>query len=285
MSKSPIDIELLIRQAQSLHPLPQSVTRLAQMMSGEGWTMTEVVEAISYDQTLTVRLLAMANSAAFAAQNEIRTVRDAVVRLGAGAVLSLAMAATVQSHLDRGVPQYGLGEGDLWDHSVAAAVSVQALATRAKADLPAESFTAAVLHDIGKLLISRHLDANLLERLARARDEEGRCGFLAEVEVLGIHHGQLGAMMARSWGLPAEIVRGIEYHHDPLAGGGGVCHVVHVANGLAHMVIDTGPCSGHEPTPEPGSLEALGLTREDMTQLVTTVGDQLDEVLQRYAVH
>ncbi|HHN75088.1 MAG TPA: HDOD domain-containing protein, partial [Acidobacteria bacterium] len=101
MNKSPIDLERLIRQAQSLHPLPQSVTRLAQMMSGDGWTMTEVVEAISYDQTLTARLLAMANSAAFAAQNEIRSVRDAVVRLGAGAVLSLAMAATVQAQLDR----------------------------------------------------------------------------------------------------------------------------------------------------------------------------------------
>jgi len=243
-----------------------------------------VVEAISYDQTLTARLLAMANSAAFAAQNEIRSVRDAVVRLGAGAVLSLAMAATVQAQLDREIPQYGLCEGDLWRHSVAAALSIQALATHARADLPAASFTAAVLHDIGKLLISRHLDLSTLDQLQQARDEGGLAGFRAEIEVLAIHHGQLGALMARSWGLPAEIVHGIEFHHDPLAGGGGVCHVVHVANCVAHRVIDTGPCSQGEPAPEPTSLEALGITAANLEELVETVSEQLDEILERYAV-
>ena len=54
-----------------------------------------------------------------------------------------------------------------------------------------------------------------LELLDRATEEGGRSRLHAESELLGVHHGELGGLIAQHWKLPDGIVRGVTFHHDP----------------------------------------------------------------------
>ena len=80
-----------------------------------------------------------------------------------------------------------------------------------------EAFAAALLHDVGKLVLARHLGGDAIESIHRLTLERGMTSEVAERALLSIGHAQLGARVARSWGLPEAISLGIEHHHTPLS--------------------------------------------------------------------
>ncbi|MDQ1385811.1 MAG: hypothetical protein QOG65_3190, partial [Actinomycetota bacterium] len=119
--------------------------------------LAQIVDIVRYDQALTAALLRSANSSWSAARTEIATVRDAVVRLGAGPVLALALGVNVRGRMETAIPAYELAEGELWSHSVLAMLAAETLRSHVGMShgghkLPAETPTAALLHDVGKLV-------------------------------------------------------------------------------------------------------------------------------------
>lgn len=287
-----IDLGALVQSALELEPLPASVTRLASTVADPDSDLQDVVEILEFDQALTGRLLRAANSASSASSSAITSVRAAVLRLGSGSILSMATASCVQTRMNHSVPAYGLGEGALWRHSVATALAAESVNRAAKRKAPPESFTAALLHDIGKLTLARFLDDEVVQILRRA----DACGLApslqAETEVLGVNHAELGGLIAQHWSLPTTIVLGIIFHHDPgavsnthwstLPGVQAVCDVVHVGNVLAQRIAAEGDdVEVREPLDE-ASLARLGLTEADLPRLSADVADRLEHVLVRY---
>jgi HD-like signal output (HDOD) protein len=277
----------LMYAVKHLEPLPPTVARLAALLSRTDWEIEEVLECIRFDQVLTPKLLRVANSALWFRGHPISNVRDAVMRMGSGAVVAFAMGTGVQRRFSRALPHYGLLEGELWRHAVAAAISTSVLDARTDAEVPVEAFTSALLHDLGKLVISRVLDqkpaeaehhrfANLQER--RTTD--------AEVEVLGLDHAALGAVAAVHWQLPERIGTGICFHHSPGAASDPIASVVHVADAIAHRA----QAAAARRRPEVGAalvdadvLQRLSLREAQLDRLAGEVGEQLDDVARRFA--
>jgi HD-like signal output (HDOD) protein len=230
------DLEKLIDQASNLEPLPTSVTRLAALVSRDDSDLKEIVEVISFDQALTAKLLRSANSASAASRTQVTHVKDAVVRMGMGTILALAVSASVKKQVSTAIPEYGMPEGYLWKHSVAASLSTEITQAFCPIRLPAESFTAALMHDIGKLVLARFLNPNTLRLLHQANTFSDVLTPELETEVLGVHHGEVGGLMAQHWKLPDMIIRGITYHHYPEAGGALICYVVALADIVAKQV-------------------------------------------------
>src|SRR5688572_24350084 len=110
----------IAKAIEALEPLLATAGRLASLLTRQDWELAQVEEAISLDQALTPRLLALANSALMARGREIATVRDAVVRLGAQHVVQVAMSVAVRKRFAVALPSYGLATGQLWNHGVAA---------------------------------------------------------------------------------------------------------------------------------------------------------------------
>ena len=278
-----IDLRALTKAANELEPLPASVTRLAGLVAGEDWDMRDVEQTVSLDQALSFRLLRLANSAAAGGFVQIVTIRDAIVRMGVGALLSLATAACVQKRLESSLPQYGYGEGELWRHSVASALAAEAAVGVCRVPLPPESYAASLLHDIGKLVLARFLDPDVLRVLSLAREEGQLSSLQAEAETLGVHHAELGGLVAQHWNLPARIVTGITHHHTPDESGDVVADLTHIANVVAKKVGTGTVASEQDLALNPGSLERLKLTPERFEDLVATVAKRLEAVLTRYA--
>ena len=276
-----IDLDAMIQAANDLDPLPASATRLAALVADENSSMRQLEEVIQFDPALTARLLRAANSAARGGVASVTSVKSAIMRLGTGTVLSLTVGSAVQSRMQRAIPEYGLSEGSLWKHSMGAALAAQAIKDFSRQQIPPESFTAALLHDIGKLVMARFLSADVLRLLHRAHAEGGLNSMQAERELLGVHHGELGGLIAQHWKLPETIVRGVSYHHSPEEIDDKICYVVYVAN-MAAATIGTSCEVHHEPPPHPEEHAAarseLGISTTDFDRLCATVERRMEDI-------
>ena len=276
-----LDLDSLAQAASNLDPLPASVARLAAVVASSDPDLDEILDVVKYDEALTATLLRGANSAASGSLNPVNNVRDAVIRLGTGSVLWLAVQSSVRRRLQRPVPEYGLSEGDLWRHSVATSLAAAGLHRYAGVPVPPEAPTAALLHDIGKLLMCRFLGNDVLETIHHAQFDGGLTRIAAEVEILGVHHAELGGLMVQFWGFPESIQRGISYHHTPDEGVDLICYTAHLADVVAKSI---GGLRDDNPDLEAfaHSMLELDLTLDDYDRLSTETEITYAEVLDSY---
>ncbi len=281
-----IELDAVIQQAYQLAPLPASAARMATLVADHETEVDEIVQVVSFDPALTANLLRAANSASFGARVEVTSVRDAFVRIGAGNALALAVGTSVRGNMTGAAPSFDLEEGDLWRHSIAAALAANLLRSAAEPEIPAEVFTAALLHDLGKLVLSRFIDFDHREWLRQAREGGGQSGLGAEQEVLEVNHGELGGLIAHHWGLPDSIAWPIQYHHEPEQAPGEEpdlgCYAVNLANLLAEALGQEDVTGFLEKEDQAGAMELLGVTAERCSELVARLDERLDEVVSWY---
>jgi putative nucleotidyltransferase with HDIG domain len=103
-------------------------------------------------------------------------------------------------------------EEEIWTHSLAVANVGETLAKRLGGSL-ALTNTLGLLHDIGKLVILRNPPKSKEGAATPAASDESTLG--RERRIYGADHADIGAHLAERWGLPAELVAGIRYHHAP----------------------------------------------------------------------
>jgi putative nucleotidyltransferase with HDIG domain len=284
MNANLIDLNSLIAQASNLPALPQSTMKLAALVGTKQDNVGEVAEVVAFDPALTFKLIRAANSAFSGSSSAVTNVKDAVARLGTAQVFALAVATSVRPHMQKIVPEYGFSDGEFWRHSVAAAVATEVMPPLCRTTVPPESFTAALLHDIGKLIMARFLSADILDLLQRARKDGGMTLLESETKILKVHHGELGGLIAQHWKFPERIVKGIVYHHNPEEGGDSICDVVCLAN-LAAKQIETGsPEIKPELLPKSDLVERLGLEHDGFEKLCIEGIKRFELVKTRYNV-
>jgi putative nucleotidyltransferase with HDIG domain len=281
-----VEVDLLIREASALGPLPPTATRLAGIVSRERFEIDEAVEIVVLDPGLAGRVLRIANSAALATRVPVSDVRHAAMRIGAAGLFQIAMATAVRGHLEQPLPALGIGEGALWRHSVAAALAVERLAHRLGRRLPPETFTAALLHDLGKIVLYRRLGPSVIGWLERAKTVGGSTALAAEKEALGVHHGELGGLIVRSWGLSDVLRLAVAHHHEPEATGDEVATIACAAVSLADAVakrIGAGLAGADvDEDEEQRARELAGVAEPDLAAVRGEVAQSLDAVLSAY---
>ena len=227
--------ERLLRQADALEPLPATATRLVSLLSQSEWMIRDVEEVVRLDLGLTARVLRFANSAWTAHLPSVSTVRDALMRIGVGTALSLAIAEGVRPRLLKPLPAFELQPGRLWQHAVACALATELVARRSRTPVPPETVTASLLHDVGKVVLDEAIDEATLSALRAAWTSGTMSRLDAERQVLGMDHGELGGHIVRHWGLSERVAAAVTHHHAPAAVQGVVCDVVHLSNGVAKL--------------------------------------------------
>lgn len=277
-----VDLNTLIKQANELPAFPASAVRLAELVSRGDCDVQEVAELISFDPALTVKLLRIANSAASASEQRIGTAKEAVLRMGIEQVFALVIACGAKPFLQGAVPGYDLKDGALWRHSVAAAVAAEAVAPFCEQEIPPEGFTAALLHDVGKLLMNRFLSAEILGYIHRAEEVE-HCGRLeAEALILGVHHGELGGLIAQHWKLPERVILGITYHHNPVPGMDPICEFTYLANHIAKQIEAGLDHKDSVLVPSVEVLRRLGLNLDALDKFYPIAACRYHAVSRRY---
>ena len=207
----------LVRGIEQLEPMPVTAQRLVALMQGEDVSLVKIAELVEFDQAIAASVLRLARSWAHAGSRPPETVRDAVVRVGTVPLLNLVLGEYLV-RLRTAAPLYDLSEDELWAHAAAAQLAVRALMQECpSAHLPMIATTAALLHDIGKLVMSRCLNASV-DIIARHAREHHVTFVEAERQLFGVNHAAVGAAIAVEWQFPDVVTDAIARHHDPHLG-------------------------------------------------------------------
>jgi len=205
-------IERKLAEIGSLPTIPTLLVPLLQHLCepAEDVSLDRVVKIISQDPSLAAQCLRMVNSPLFGVRYPIDTVRGAVMGLGVSRVRQIAMACSLlKAFSTKGaVPVRAL-----WAHSLAVAMVAQKFAHEAGYPEPEQAYSAGLLHDLGILVALAACPAEF-EAAIQAAAREHRALYLCERELNGFDHGEIGAMLARRWRLPAPYQHVLQYHHD-----------------------------------------------------------------------
>jgi putative nucleotidyltransferase with HDIG domain len=255
--------ETLLDGIDQLAPLPLTVQRLLSLLNRDDASMKEIVETIRRDEAITATVLRMANSPVYAGRFHIERVQDAAVRLGTAALLSIAMGNHLGA-INTSAPMYDLTENELWLHAVAASLATKAITQESRdRSIPQVAQIAALVHDIGKLIMVRYLNASVATILDLCA-QKGICFVDAERELFGCDHAEVGGAIGRKWGFPLEIVTAIEvHHHVPLENPTPLLDAVMLANLIAKSIgVGLGAEGLNLLTDTAHQRERLGLSQE-----------------------
>ncbi len=206
------DVFAQIEKMGELPSLPQTLLRIQKVASDDRSSADDLAACILQDQSLTMRVLKVVNSALYRRSDdpEIRTVHRAVIRIGFETVRNLALGLSVfdmMSKLSRSPSLVGIAR-----HSLVTAGLAQLLAEVSGKVATEEAFVAALIHDIGKVVLLECSPADM-EAVAEA-GAAGEAGLIAERRRFGITHDRAGRRLARRWKLPTDLQNLIGDHHD-----------------------------------------------------------------------
>lgn len=204
----------ILESINRLPPFPVVIQKTIQLIDDPTSSAQDVVDVIQYDQSITASVLKVCNSAYFGLRRTIHSLKEALVMIGFNQLLEIILGQESLHLLYASYQGYDLGEGELWRHSVSAALLSKIISQRLNRGVTPTHFTAALLHDIGKVAMNKFVKDYFVE--IEKLVENQRLSFLeAEREILGIDHAELGGRITEQWNFPKSIVSAIRYHHTP----------------------------------------------------------------------
>ena len=226
-------LESLLSRINDIPTLPASVLRVMQMIEDPFCSSSDLAKVIQADPAMAAKVLKLANSSYYGFRQKIANIPQAVTLLGFATLKNTLLAAAVFD-LFR-VAGTGFDLSALWTHSVTTATAAKLLAKRVKYPQSETAFTAALMHDVGKIILARFIPQGLAE-IVGVIEKEHLAMYDAEKKILGLSHPALGAWVLGRWGLPAPVVEAVEFHHHPTRAQNGfdLAGIVYLANILAH---------------------------------------------------
>lgn len=225
--------EEILSKLPSVAAIPTASVEIVRLLQEPDVPNAKLAQAIEYDPSLTSNVLRLANSAYFGYPRSVSTIRDAIFLLGRNEIFQMVVASVVGKMTRQSVRGYGLSPSELWDHLMGVAVVSKKLGQVLHSKIPSYTFTAGLLHDIGKIVLGTFGDVDPAPILELAEQEQTTL-VAAEQRILGIDHAEVGALLLESWNLPAYLSEVVRWHHDPAKDPGQavVAGLVHVGDAL-----------------------------------------------------
>lgn len=272
----PVKLAHILKRIHALPPLPTSAMRVIALTKNPATSARELENVIGQDPALAAGMLRQANSAYYGYARRISSLQEAIVILGFQATQGLAMASAVAPLLKGKLVGYEIEQDGLWKHSMLTAMAAKSLCKKLKLPYGDVAFTAGLLHDIGKLVISiyvQEVGAYLLEKVTVAKLSYVEL----EEKIIGFNHATVGGFMAKGWNLPEDLVESISNHHAPSSAQNHaeLASVIHVANGLASLLGIGGGVDSFLNPIQQEALDRLSLKESDLELIMADLGDFL----------
>jgi HD-like signal output (HDOD) protein len=234
----PITAETLAARAGILASLPNIYFNVDRIVNHPTSSTADIAKALRSDQSLSARLLRLANSAFYGFPRRVESVEEAVRIIGTRQLHDLVLATVVLTQFKNVAPKL-VSMTSFWRHSLACGIAARSLAALRREINTERFFVGGLLHDIGSLVLYQQLP----DRAQLALDHHAtNSATLDEAEraVIGCDHGAIGAALMTLWKLP-EFYRAAAGHHHTTNGrqhSVGTA-VIHVADWMV-MMLDLG---------------------------------------------
>jgi len=161
----------------------------------EDVNVTEIVNLISYDKSLTAQCLHMANSPLYGRWTPLDNLRTTVIALGMQRMRDIALSCTLLTLVPRG--RTSVDPAVFWEHSLGCALVCRQFAHKIGFPDPAKAYLAGLLHDVGVVAELCVVPEEFQAALDLARSQ-GIPLHEAEATALGLTHCDSGKIVAQN---------------------------------------------------------------------------------------
>ncbi len=270
-----VDIERIRKRVEAFKnvpTLPGIFEKITLLIDSSSTTAEDVAKIISSDQALSAKVLRVVNSVFYGFPGRISNLTHALIILGFDVVKGLVLSTSVFDMM------LAKGFHGLWEHSLGCAVTAGVIARKTNDPHPEEVSIAALLHDIGKVILKIEL-SNESSRIDQAVLEKQISTYEAEEEILGFNHTTVGNWLCQEWHLPNKLSDPITYHHRPRLSrlAQGPTAIVHVANVLVRGIGFGFPGDNLVPKIEPVAWKVLDISDSLLEEIIREMDDKLED--------
>ncbi|HYM77282.1 MAG TPA: response regulator [Candidatus Dormibacteraeota bacterium] len=254
-------LKTVISRLRSIPSLPTLYEELTASLRKEDPSLSQIAKIISKDVGMAAKILQLANSAFVGASGRVSSLVQGLSLIGTETVRTLVLSVHVFSQFD-GKSHLAAILPAIWDHSVAVSSLAQRIAVceNSSKAMAEESFTAGLLHDVGKVVLLAEMP-----REYQAIFEQGSGSIQdRERERLGCTHAEIGAYLMSIWGIPLPLVHAVAFHHHPSEAAEthfSPLTAVHVADAIASA--SDGLALNHDIEMDMSYLDSLGLRERE----------------------
>ena len=213
---------------------PTLALRVLNLVADPNVRATDLAQLISKDPALSAAILKIANSATYSRDFEVRSVRDAIVRMGLNHLAQTAGALAARTLFNPRTRAENAMMGPRWaslfNDSTVIAIQASAVAMRIPGAHSDQAFLGGLLHDVGKSIALRSLASLMVDGVV-SKDLPER----VIDSVLDRVHLLIGGEVHQEWSLPQYLTVLCVRHHDefvPLEPDTVDLHVVRLVSGL-----------------------------------------------------
>jgi putative nucleotidyltransferase with HDIG domain len=267
-------------RVRDLPSLPEVVTKVTELVQNPKSSAAELSEVISHDSGLTSRVLRLVNSAYYGFPRQISSIQQAIMILGFTTIRGLVLSSSIFrifTPKSRLVNVFDYKK--FWKHSLLTAIASKKIYKELFFEDDENIFSAAILHDIGKLILDQYDHDNYAEVLAEVPVQIYFNRVLAvEQKNCEVTHPSIGQIVAEGWNLPPVLSAVIRYHHNPLAAEGfeRITTSVYLGNLISQLVLDISEFRSDVFDEE--VLSYIGLDEEDLVRMYNEISEEATQL-------
>ncbi len=256
------EIEQRLKEITDLISLPEVYLKVRKLMDDPDSDIYDFAAVISVDPNLCSRVLRLVNSAYFGFPEPVESIPRAVNMIGIGQLHNMVLGVSAIARLE--LPNDILPLRTFWRASLFAGVLARLLGEKLRLADSDNLFIAGLLHEIGHLVLYSKfpLQALAARRLA---EEQGQRIHEAELEILGCHYGDIGAMLMANWNLSDRLQSLTRNHPDPAAVDERQLEtaLMHLAHACGHARASENASAADKPL-DAVARGMIGLTQEEL---------------------
>ncbi len=227
----------LVAEIDTLPGIPSIYQAIEAELSKPEPFMERIADLIMRDTALAAKILSLVNSPFFGLASRVQSVLHAITLLGQDIIRALVLSSKIfMTHEDMGLPNASLQR--LGDHSYRVTTIIKQLARFCGKDRDEaiRCSVAAMLHDVGKLILAKAFP-DQFHRVVEMCEDNRMFIHDAEREVFGTTHAELGAYLLALWGMDADVVRAVGRHHRHEEFDHSATMLLHVADVMDHNCV------------------------------------------------
>lgn len=272
------NLDIIVSKVNEMPVLPSRINKIMEIVQDPNSTVHDLELEILKDQSLTSKVLKLANSTHYGYPRKISTVSRATILLGFKTIESISLASTVSKFLIGELEGYALEEHDLWNQSQTCAIISRYIAKNKCFEQPEQAYIAGLLRDIGKTILNYYVK-NEYNNIIEMVERENISFLEAERLILGFDHAQIGGKVAEKWNFPKDLVEAIEYHHTPERAKENLelVSIVHIADAITMMMGVGLGVDGMAYEFSQIALDRLGIDEVEIEHIISEVSDLISD--------
>jgi putative nucleotidyltransferase with HDIG domain len=210
----PKTIQSRVASCPALPSLGSISKALQDLLFAEQRFSAQISEVIRRDPSLTARLLRLVNSVYYGLSTPVNNIEEAVFYLGVRQIRQLTMVTPIIEDFQRLTHQCAFPWREFWQHCIGTAIITREIIGSVQAPNDESDYVAGLVHDVGKIVMAWSFPEHFAEIHRQA--SAGMQDLVSiETEVLGLDHGEVGALYLSHHRLPEVMIQSARFHHHP----------------------------------------------------------------------